>query len=158
MRVSIDDWLIFYVHSFACIFQSIKTFLVIRLSRTDASYHICIWISTKTILKNSGQFWVSVSDELRLFFINSQSWNNISKFQKSQIDTYTFFKGGTSCSSLFGPFRASKVNKEKLGSNETLIFLMKAMLLQENSKNGMRSWRWFVHHCGSCCSIDASLI
>jgi hypothetical protein len=36
--------------------------------------------------------------------------------------------------------------------------LMKAMLLQENGENGMWARRWFVHHCGSCCSIDASLI
>ena len=86
MRISIDNRLVFNVHGFTCIFECVQTLFVIWLGWAYACDHVCVWISTQTVLKNSGQFWISECYELSLFFLNCQSWYHISQLQQPKIN------------------------------------------------------------------------
>lgn len=86
MRISIDNRFVFDIHGFTCIFKCIQAFFIIWFGWAYASYHVCIWIATQTVLKNSCQFWVSECYELSLFSFNCQCWYHIPQLQQPQVD------------------------------------------------------------------------
>lgn len=73
MGISVDDWLVLYVHSLASILEGIETFLVVTFGRTDAGDHVGIGVSSKAVLQNAGQLAITIGDELRLFSLHCQS-------------------------------------------------------------------------------------
>lgn len=51
--ISIDNRLVLDIHSLRCIFQCIKTLLIVELGWAYTCYHVCICVATQSILKDS---------------------------------------------------------------------------------------------------------
>lgn len=82
----------FYILSSWSVFQSIWSFFISRVDWRNAGNHDCPWVTTKWVLQNSGQLWISIWDKISRSFwvILIKQIDAISKCKKRLVNICAF--------------------------------------------------------------------